>query len=265
MNFLNKNKVQQPTPEEEAIFALAPASVGTVEWEVNQSAEALYKRISEIFKLYSSGEYSKALAVQRLLDLLYDINESTSGIYTKSAKSRYYLLIFTYIYRIRSSRLLLSQIINRKLSLTDQRMYIGGIDFSELNLPGLRITNALFEDCNFSKANLQELSAAGCHFERCQLDGANLKKVAVADSVFEGVTFTGSNCSSSRIVKSSFVGCDFSELISSRGQFPLRINGCEMLACSFCEADLHGADFRNTKMTGCDTLDAKKKDAKGLL
>ncbi len=265
MNFLNKNKAQHSTLEEEAMLAIAPANVGVIEWEVNQSVEALYKRICEIFKLYSSGAYSKALAVQRLLDLLYDINESTSKTYTKSAKSCYYLLIFTYIYRIRSSGIGLSEIVNLKSSSVDQKMYVGGIDFSDLNLPGLRITDALFKGCNFSKSNLQEMSVSGCHFERCQFDDVNLRQVNITGSVFEGVTFTGSNCSSSRIVKSSFVGCDFSELISSRGQFPLRINGCEMLACSFCEADLHGADFRNTKMTGCDTLDAKKKEAKGLL
>lgn len=265
MNFLNKNKTQHSTLEEAAMLTVAPVSMGVVEWEVNQSAEALYKRISDISKLYSRGDCSKALAVQRLLDLLYDINKSTSETYTKSAKSRYYLLIFTYIDRIRNSRIRLADIVNRNLSLADQRMYIGNIDFSELNLPGLKVSNALFEDCNFSNANLQELSASDCHFERCQLDGVNLKKAVIADSVFEGVTFTGGNCSSSRIIKSSFIGCDFSELISSRGQFPLRINGCEMVACSFCEADLHRADFRNTRMTGCDTLDAKKKDAKGLL
>jgi uncharacterized protein YjbI with pentapeptide repeats len=42
------------------------------------------------------------------------------------------------------------------------------------------------------------------------------------------------------------------------------MNGCNLVACSFNQADLRGADFRKTRMTGCDTLDAKKQDAKGL-
>lgn len=265
MSFLSNNQSSLALAEESVSVESDLPNKRVIQWEIEQTPEALYKRISEIFKLFSSGKYSKALAVQRLLDLLYDINDTKSAIYTKAAKSRYFLLIFTYIYRIRSIKVRFTNIATPAISFTDQRMYIGGIDFSGLNLPGLRVNNALFECCNFSSANLQEMSASSCQFERCKFDSVNLKQADIANSVFEGVTFTSGNLSSSRFVKSSFVGCDFSELISSRGHFPLRINGCEMVACSFREADLLRADFRKTRMTGCDTLDAKKKDAKGLL
>ena len=236
-----------------------------IKWEVDQTPEALYSRINDISTFFSKGKYTKALAVQRLLDLLYDIDKSTSEVYCNSAKSRYYLLIFNYIYRIRSTRIFLKDIVRRQPVSTDQKMYISGIDFSSLTLPGLHIGNALFKECNFSLSSLQDLAVSNCQFVQCRFKSANLTHAELIGSSFEGVTLTGSNLSSSRIMKSSFVGCDFSEIISSRGQYPLRINGCSMVACSFREADLKGADFRNTRMTGCDTLDAKNKDAKGLM
>lgn len=255
-----------------------------IKWELDQTPEALYARINDISTLFSRGKYTKGLAVQRLLDLLYDINQSDNPVYGAQAKSRYYLLIFNYIFRIRTPRVRLTNVMKRRLIATDQMMYIQGVDFSTMSLPGLRIGNALFKDCNFSGSILRGLQAANCHFEECSFrnanlndfsgnschfihcgfDSANLSNSEFSGSSFEGVSLASSNLSSSRIVKSSFVGCDFSEIVSSRGQFPLRVNGCSFLACSFRDADLRSADFRNTRMTGCDTLDAKKDNAKGL-
>ncbi len=266
-----------------------------VKWELDQTPEALYARINDISTLFSSGKYTKVLAVQRLLDLLYDINQLSNEVaFSKTAKSRYYLLIFNYIYQIRSARFriadfvrrrkTLAEMLLRKLLMTDQMMYINDVDFSGMSLPNLRVSHALFKNCNFSNSIFQGLGASQCHFEDCNFSSANLKNMAsnscqfiqcrfdavnltnsdVVSSSFEGVTLTGSNLSASRIIKTSFVGCDFCEIISSRGQLPLRANGCDFLACSFREADLRGADFRNTRMAGCDTLDAKKENAKGL-
>lgn len=258
---------------------------GLIKWEVDQTPEALYARINDISTQFTKGEYTKALAVQRLLDLLYDINQTDHGISGSQAKSRYYLLIFNYIYRIRSARLRFADLVKRKLLATDQMMYITGVDFSKMSLPGLRVGNALFKNCVFSDSILLGLRTSNCHFEECTFVGANLKEFSATScqfiqcrfesanftgsefvgSSFEGIVFSGGNFSSSRFLKSSFIGCDFSEIISSRGQHPLRVNGCNFLACSFREADLRSADFRNTKMAGCDTLDAKKENAKGLV
>lgn len=89
------------------------------------------RKMNDISTLFSRGRYTKALAVQRLLDLLYDINQSQGAAYGVQAKSRYYLLIFNYIYRIRSTRLRLTDVVKRKLVATNQMMYINGIDFSD--------------------------------------------------------------------------------------------------------------------------------------
>ncbi len=305
MRFLTRRTQDDPTVNYELIdHAPLEEQAKPVKWETDRTPESLYIRINEISTLYTRGKYTKGLAVQRLLDLLYDINQLHDEAYSPQAKSRYYLLIFNYIYRIRTPRLRLTNAMKRRLIATDQTMYITGVDFSSMSLPGLRIGNALFKDCDFSDsifqgfqatnchfencsfthANLQGLQAPNSHFEECNLARANLKDVAAnacqfiqcrlelanlssaefISSSFEGITLTGANLSSSRIARSTFVGCDFAEVISSRGQLPLRVNGCSFLACSFREADLRGADFRNTRMAGCDTLDAKKENARGL-
>lgn len=265
MSFLTRSTEHNLTTVENAILRAPLETEEQVKWELNQTPEAFYERINEISAHFTKGKYTKALAVQRLLDLLYDINQLPISIYGTQAKSRYYLLIFNYINRIRSARPSLTEVVmGRKMVATDQMMYISGIDFSNLSLPGLRVNKALFENCNFSSASLQGLRAASCQYLQCQFTSANMTQSEIMGSSFEGVTLTGSNFSSSKILKTSFVGCDFSEIISSRGQHPLRVNGCNLLACSFREADLRRADFRNTRMTGCDTLDAKKQDAKGL-
>jgi hypothetical protein len=213
-------------------------------WEIAQTPEAFYARIGDVFALFTDGRCTKALAAQRLLDLLYDFNQSPNGVYGLQAKSRYYLLIFNHIDRIRSTRRSFADVVRGRSITTDQTMYITEVDFSGLSLPGLRVENALFKQCKF--------------------DGTDLTHSEFLNCSFEGVTLTGGNLSSSRMMRSSFTGCDFSQIISSRGQRPLRINGCSLVACSFREADLRSADFRKTRMTGCDTLDAKKQDAKGL-
>lgn len=255
-----------------------------IKWEIEQTPEALYVRINEVSVLFSQGKYTKALAIQRLLDLLYDINLSKDSVFEIQAKSRYYLLIFNYIHRIRSEKFKFPYLMKRKIQAADQMMYINGIDFSGMSLPGLRVANALFkncifpgsillglrtsncyfEECSFAGANLKEFSGNSSHFIQCRFESADLSNSELTGSSFEGGVFNNGNFSSAQLVNSSFTGCDFSEIVSSRGQFPLRVNECNFLACSFREADLRSADFRNTKMVGCDTLDAKKENSKGL-
>ncbi len=245
-----------------------------IKWELDPTPEALYQRINEISTLFSLGKYTKLLAVQRMLDLIYDIDSlPASALFSKTARSRYYLLIFNYIFQIRSARFrlpdfrqrkTLAEMLRRSLTMSDQMMYIKGIDFSEMSLPSLRISQALFKDCSFINANLRDLSFTGCQFIQCRFDSANLTASEITNCSLEGVTLTDSNLSGARILRSSLVGCDFCEIISSRGQLPLRANGCDFVACSFRQADLRGADFRNSRMTGCDTLDAKKDNARGV-
>lgn len=246
-----------------------------IKWELDPTPEALYMRVNDISTLFSRGKYTKLLAVQRLLDLLYDIDSlPTTGSFSKTARSRYYLLIFNYIFQIRGARFrlpdfrqrkTLAEMLRRSLTMSDQMMYIKGIDFSEMSLPNLRVSQALFKDCNFVDSNLRDLAFTGCQFIQCRFDAANLTASELSTCSLEGVTLSGSNLSGARILRSSLVGCDFCEIIGSRGQLPLRANGCDFVACSFRQADLRGADFRNSRMTGCDTLDAKKDNAKGLV
>jgi fluoroquinolone resistance protein len=259
---------QQVVASDEEVIPLAPLELqGEAKWETDPTPEAFYARIGDVAAVFTQGKCTKALAVQRLLDLLYDINQSPNSAYGAQTKSRYYLLVFNYIYRIRSARRTLADIVRGRSVTTDQTMYISGVDFSNLSVPGLRVENALFKDCNFFRGTLQGLGIKACQFIQCNFDDANLTHAEHAEILgasFEGVTFIRANLSSSRIQRSSFVGCDFSEIVSSRGQRPLRVNGCDLVACSFREADLRRADFRKTRMTGCDTLDAKKQDARGL-
>lgn len=262
---LLSQKYKHESVSQDELPLFIPIENERVKWEVDQTPEALYHRINEVSTLFSKGKYTKALAVQRLLDLLYDINNTDNVTFNAQSKSRYYLLIFNYIYRIRSSKLRIVDVVKRKLISTDQVMYIDGINFSQLRLPALKIGNALFTHCNFSHASFQGLVASSCQFVQCSFDAANLTQAEFNHCSFEGVSLTGSNVSAARVIKTSFIGCDFSEIISSRGQHPLRVNACNLLACSFRDADLRGADFRNSRMTGCDTLDAKKQDAKGLV
>lgn len=265
MEFFLRNNGAEKTDVDDVqqhSFAVVP---DRVKWEIEQTPEAFYARINEISNCFTKAKYTKALAVQRLLDLMYDINNSCNGTFDIQTKSRYYLLIFNYIYRIRSAKLRIVDAVKRKFLNVDQMMYINGIDFSHLRLPGLRIANALFTHCDLSACSVQELQASSCQFVQCRFDAANLAQAELSNCSFEGVSLTGSNLSSVRVIKTAFVGCDFSEVVSSRGQHPLRLNGCNLMACSFRDADLRGADFRNSRMTGCDVLDAKKQDAKGLI
>ncbi len=76
MRFLTRRTQYDPTVNYELIdHAPLEEQAKPVKWETDRTPESLYIRINEISTLYTRGKYTKGLAVQRLLDLLYDINQ----------------------------------------------------------------------------------------------------------------------------------------------------------------------------------------------
>ncbi len=146
------------------------------------------------------------------------------------------------------------------LSITAGREYSGetfkGLEYGAVNIAGTQFLNCAFVRCRFHGTRLKDCRFHDCVFRDCDLnlvevDGSAFRDVSFEQSKVMGINWTQAAWREAGFLNSiAFTDCvlNYSTFIGLE-LHGLRISGCVARDVDFAEADLIGADFKNTDFT----------------
>lgn len=151
-------------------------------------------------------------------------------------------------------------------------------DFQKVNLHGIKIKKAEFEECTFISCDFSETFFHSCRFIDCRFENCNLSLIKLTDSIVSGSDFIA--C---KMIGIDWTMCDWKSLLSSEpigfiecilndsNFFGLTLDRLVMKMCSakdvdfrsgsfqranFSSTDFKGAWFENTKLEYTNFTDA---------
>ena len=132
-------------------------------------------------------------------------------------------------------------------------------DFNDIDVQGLRIKNAEFEECNFISCDFSETFFRSCRFIDCRFENCNLSVMKLTDSMVSGCEFI-----SSKMIGIDWTMCDWKSLLSHESLrfkqcilndsnfYGLQLNKIEMKECSLKEVDFRSGTFKNANFSLSD-------------
>jgi uncharacterized protein YjbI with pentapeptide repeats len=163
----------------------------------------LYQELKKITSDYVSGQATRALAAQMLVDQLcrIDVAAKSSEI-AKSDKNRLFVLVLQHLSLVQRSpgtNSLRNQLKRGNLLLNSRPiLVITGLDFSGLSLPEFNISNAMLIACNFDEADLRGAKIANCQLQGCSFRRADLSNADFRRSTLYGCGFEDANTRSAK-------------------------------------------------------------------
>lgn len=137
-------------------------------------------------------------------------------------------------------------------------------DFEKIDLQGMIIKNAEFEECTFVSCNFSETLFRSCRFIDCKFKNCNLSVIKLTDSMVSGCEFN-----SSKLIGVDWTMCDWRSLLSNESMrfeqcilndsnfFGLVQDRIMIKECIVKEVDFRAGSFKNA--------DFSKSDFKGAL
>jgi len=172
-----------------------------------------------------------------------------------------YNSLFTELFRdYREQRISLSQLAEslERLRRGGFRLYVRGVNLSQLDLRKCNLSGGIFRDCDFSYTDLRGCNLCRSIFRNCELTGANLQDCVFNNTQLYGCILTGSNLR----------GCDLTGLHLSYGELSgvilsgaclayakldhVNLSRAYLVGARLHHADLTGADFSYVKGWGAD-------------
>ena len=132
-------------------------------------------------------------------------------------------------------------------------------DFEKVNLHGVTIKHAEFEECTFNSCDFSETLFRSCRFIDCRFENCNLSVMKLTDTMISGCEFI-----SSKMIGIDWSMCDWKSLLSSE---PIKFYQCilndssfygvsmdrtEMKECSVRELDFRSGSFKNANFSSSD-------------
>jgi uncharacterized protein YjbI with pentapeptide repeats len=140
---------------------------------------------------------------------------------------------------LQASGLILEQVKARKVQLLRS------------NLPGLRVVDSVFENCEISASEWEKAFFRRVVFKDCRLMGAQM-----LEGIFEDVEFINCQAESLTVVSARFKNCRFAKSVLRKSSFDgadasnVIFDNCDLSEANFHLARLTGADFRTSEING---------------
>lgn len=143
-------------------------------------------------------------------------------------------------------------------SITDY-MDVFAETFQGVNLHGLKITKAEFDDCTFVSCDFSETFFSSCKFTECRFENCNLSLMKLTNTKMSDVTFT-----SSKMIGIDWTKADWKSLLNAEplhfhecilndsNFFGLILDGMVMKECRAKEVDFRSATLKKANFRGSD-------------
>lgn len=140
---------------------------------------------------------------------------------------------------LRASGVILEQVKARKVHLLRS------------NLPGLRVVDSVFENCEISASEWEKAFFRRVIFKDSRLVGAQM-----LEGTFEDVEFTNCQAEGLTVVSARFKNCRFTRTVLRKSSFDgadaskVIFDNCDLTEANFHLARLNGTDFRTSEISG---------------
>lgn len=132
-------------------------------------------------------------------------------------------------------------------------------EFKKVNLSGVKIKKAEFEECTFVSCDFSDTFFHSCRFIDCRFENCNLSLMKLTDGIVSGSSF-----SSCKMIGIDWSMCDWRSLLSSEpigfiecilndsNFFGLTLDRLDMKKCSAKDVDFRSGSFQRADFSSTD-------------